>query len=97
MITKQMIAEAYDKGIAKLVASPNEDGTVCQIGDNWFYFGGETAEGVAPEVYETAVPMNDIIDEIFAVLGDFQKSGDELLDEYKYYECYLKEHGIKET
>ena len=38
-----MVIEGYGKGLIKLINSPNGDGIVCRIGDNWFYFGGETA------------------------------------------------------
>ena len=43
MITKNMVVKGYGKGLIKLINSPNGDGIVCSIGDNWFYFGGETA------------------------------------------------------
>lgn len=40
-ITKEEIKNGLRKGFVKLVTDPNmESGTVCQIGDNWFYFGG---------------------------------------------------------
>lgn len=91
MITQKMIAEGYHSGIVKLVDSPNGDGTVCQIGDNWFYFGGEAAEGVSPEEYKKNVPEDGIIDEIYFTLKDFNESGEEYADEYAYYEAYLNE------
>ena len=44
-ITKDMIKRGYEQGLIKLVIEPNmKSEVVCQIGDNWFYFGGITAE-----------------------------------------------------
>ena len=60
-----------------------ESGTVCQIGELWFYFGGETAEGMTPEEYMECVPLDDIANEIFDALDSFKKDGFE--DEYEYY------------
>ena len=85
-ITLEMVAEGYKTGLIKLVDSPNDDGTVCQIGSNWFYFGGLEAEGVTPKEYKDAVPEEDIVSEIYSVLDDFRKSGEEFLDEYGYDE-----------
>ena len=42
------------------------------------------------------IDTKTIIDEIYSVLNDFKDSGEELKDEYLYYEYYLKEKGIKE-
>lgn len=40
MITKEKIKSGIRDGIIKFVVDPNaESGTVCQIGDWWFYFG----------------------------------------------------------
>ena len=97
MITKNMISAGYQAGLVTLCESPNEDGVVCKIGECWFYFGGMTAEGCTVEEYKANVPEEDIIDEIFRVLDDFRKSGPELEDEYIYYECFLREHGIEDA
>lgn len=97
MITKNMIKKGYNKGIIKLIISPNGDGIACEIGDNWFYFGGLTAEECPTvEKFKMEVDTKTIIDEIYSVLNDFKDSGEELKDEYLYYEYYLKEKGIKE-
>lgn len=93
-ISREMIAEGYRTGLIRLIESPNGDGTVCNIADNWFYFGGLEAEGISPEEYKNAVPEEDIISEIFSVLDDFKTSGEEFLDEYRYYALHLQEHGI---
>ena len=94
MITKYMIECGYNGGLIRLINSPNGDGIVCGIGDNWFYFGGYTAEEYdVVEEYKNDVPTETIIQEIFDVLQDFHS---EFLDEYLYYEYYLKENGIQE-
>lgn len=69
-------------------------GTVCSIGDNWFYFGGLTAEELSPEEYLKEVPKQDIVDEIFTVLEDFKKYEAEFGDEYRYYDAVLAEAGL---
>ena len=49
MITKFLIKNAIQNKIVKFIQDPNmESGTVCQIGDWWFYFGGFTAENLEP-------------------------------------------------
>ena len=74
------------------MVDPNaESGTVCQIGDNWFYFGGLTAEELSPEEYIKNVPEADIVREIYEVLEDFRKSESDLSDEYQYYDAVLSE------
>ena len=95
MITKNMVKEGYKKGIIKLIPSPNYDGIVCKIGDYWFYFGGITAEEYDDvDEYKSVVLESDIVNDIYEVLNDFFCYGD-FIDEYVYYEYYLKEHGIK--
>ncbi len=91
MITKDMIRDGIRKGSIMLVTDPNMDsGTVCKIGGYWFYFGGETAEQMEPLDYLHAVPMEDVIDEIFLALDAFRQS-EHSRDEYDYYEAYLNE------
>lgn len=95
MITRKMIFDGYCKELVRLIESPHDDGVVCQIGDNWFYFGGLTAEECKTvEEYKAKVDTKTILDEIYSVLNDFKDSG--FKDEYLYYEYYLKEKGIKE-
>lgn len=97
MITRKMIFDGYYKGLIRLIESPHDDGVVCQIGNNWFYFGGLTAnECKTVEEYKSSVDTKIILDEIYSVLDDFKNSGEEYQDEYSYYESYLKEKGIKE-
>lgn len=92
MITEAMVSEGIRNGSIRFVKDPNsEHGTVCQIGDNWFCFGGETAEEMQPEEYLKAVPIEDVASEVFGVLDDFAWARDEFGDEYAYYEAYLRE------
>ena len=50
MITKEKIKAGLHEGAVRLITDPNmESGTVCQIGELWFYFGGETAEDMTPQ------------------------------------------------
>lgn len=92
MITKDRVFLGIERGVIKLVVDPNmESGTVCQIGDNWFYFGGLTAEELSPEEYVKNVPKEDIVREIYEVLEDFRKDEGDLSDEYGYYDAVLSE------
>lgn len=94
MITEAMVSEGIRNGSIRFVKDPNsEHGTVCQIGDNWFYFGGETAEEMQPEEYLKAVPIEDAASEVFGMLDDFAWARDEFGDEYAYYEAYLREYA----
>lgn len=90
MITKEMIKNGIDQGIIRFIVDPNmEHGTVCAIGDNWFYFGGKTAAEENPEEYIKNIPMEDIVLEVFDTLGELKT---EFPDEYLYYEYYLQEN-----
>lgn len=92
MITKEMVRDGIRNGSVQFVTDPNiEAGTVCQIGDHWFYFGGETAEGMQPDEYLRDVPMGDIVSKVHDTLEEFRVSGEEFEDEYAYYEMYLIE------
>lgn len=89
MITKHKILSGINEHLVSFVVDPNmEYGTVCQIGDSWFYFGGVTAEEMSPEEYLSNIPIEDIVQEIFDVLDDFRKD-EELKDEYDYYDVVL--------
>lgn len=94
MITLDMVKSGYEAGIIKLVDGSTVlgDGIVCSIGDNWFYFGGQTAEEYTDvEKYKNDVPKSDILKSIFEVLEQFST---EFEDEYLYYESFLREGGI---
>lgn len=97
MITKEMIKQGIDQGIIKFIIDPNMDeGTVCRIGEGWFYFGGVVAEAMNPEEYLKEVPINDIVDEIYKALKD--NSTGVFEGQRKYYEAYLVEtSNLKHT
>lgn len=93
MITKEQIMDGIAHGTVKFIVDPNmESGTVCQIGDNWFYFGGMTAEQESPEEYLHNSDMEQNVRCILTVLADFASVGSPAFgDEYRYYEAVLTE------
>ena len=93
VITDDMIRAGIRKNIVKFVIDPNmKSGTVCQIGDNWFYFGGPSAEAQNPEEYVKNTGEDDLVREICDVLDCFRHDGPENRDEYLYYYAYLREN-----
>ena len=96
MITKRMVRDGIRNGSIRFVTDPNmKIGTVCQIGEHWICFGGETVEWMQPEDYLRAVSLEDIVNEVFDVLEDFRRSDETFRDEYAYYEAYLNEQRAK--
>lgn len=89
MITKEKISSGLKERLVTLEVDPNMGaGTVCRIGDWWFYFGGETAEEMNPDEFLKCVPEDDIVDEIFEALESFRQD-EECADEYEYYDAIL--------
>lgn len=96
MITEDMVREGIRNGSVRFVRDPNMDhGTVCQIGDNWFYFGHLKAEELDPDEYVKATPEADVVGLICNTLDEFRKSGETFEDEYAYYEACLNEQRAK--
>ena len=90
IITKGMIIRGYNQHLINLILSPHDDGIACQIGDNWFYFGGSMAEAFDDVCkYKEEMNETDIITEIYDVLCEFKT---EFADEYLYYYYYLMEN-----
>lgn len=89
-ITVQEVFDGLRNGYVELVEKGCGTGTVCQIGEYWFYFGGITAEELTPEEYLRDIPMKDIAREIFDTLASFRESED-FMDEYRYYRSFLRE------
>lgn len=89
VITKEMLKSGIKAKLVTFAEDPNSDhGTVCRIGDGWFYFGGTEAEMCSPEEYIKNVPEESIVDEIFDLLESFRKEGKDDIDfreEYDYY------------
>ena len=97
MITYEMIKEGFKAGIVQFITDPNMDrGTVCKIGQSWFYFGGLTAEEESPESYLRQVPIEDVLRDVFNTLDRFKYAGEFTEDEYVYYE-YVLEEGLKKN
>lgn len=97
MITKEVIKKGIEEGWILFIKCPNFGaGTVCKIGENWFYFGGTTAEELDPEEYLEQISVDDIVNEIFDVMEDF-RTDSFFEDEYAYYEAYLREKGVKDS
>lgn len=89
-ISRELVAKAYKRGVITLILSPHKDGIACGIGDNWFYFGGATAEEYSDvETYKKDVPEEDIISSITETLDAFLHDGEEFLDEYHYYQLCI--------
>ena len=91
MITKEMVRDGIHNGSINFVKDPNmEHGTVCQIGDDWFYFGCLKAEELDPDEYVESMPEDDVVGLVFNTLEEFREDG-AFDDEYAYYEAYLTE------
>lgn len=95
-ITAQDVRAGFKSGLVRLT----DDGTgdvACEIGfgesKNWFWFGGEEAEGVTVDEYLRDIPMDTIIDEVVAALKGFQQDDP---DEWMFYRQMLDEHNDKE-
>lgn len=88
-ITRQMIADGIQDGKVLFITDPNtESGTVCKIGDYWFYFGGLEAEEQSPTEYLCNTGLHDVISEVYDTLVAFE-STPELADEWNYYHSIL--------
>ena len=80
LITKEMIKSGIKAKLVVFAEDPNADhGTVCRIGDGWFYFGGTEGERYSPEEYIKNVPVEDVVDEIFDVFESFRKKARRIL------------------
>lgn len=90
-ITKEMLKTCYQNGIVCITDSPDLDGCVCSIGNDWFYFGGQTAEEENAESYIKNVPQEDIINEIYDALSEMRNDWDLYDAEYTYYFYTMQE------
>lgn len=94
MITEDMVREGIRNGSVRFVKDPNmEHGTVCQIGEDWFYFGCLKAEELDPDEYITEMPEDDAAALVFDALEQIRNDG-AFDDEYAYYEAYLTERRV---
>lgn len=86
-ITKDVVREAYERGVIKLDVDPDfGTSTVARIGDDWFYFNDIPADDMKPEEYKNNVPEERIVTCIFNTLDEFNF---EDADKYAYYEILL--------
>lgn len=88
MITKELLKKAFQNNVAQIVKDPDEENTVCQIGEYWFFF--DINEDL-PEEYMKNHTMEEVIDMTFEALEWLRKDGWDGLDEYNYYEAILRE------
>lgn len=88
-ISKDDVLRGVKDGVIAFVEEPSGFGTVCQIGEHWFYFGGETAEVEPPEMYLANSSMEENVRMIYDTLCGFYDYGFD--DEYGYYAAILKE------
>ena len=97
IIDKNDIVQGIKNGIIELVKSPHGDGTVCSIGDCWFYFGGQTAEEYGdPEQYMKDMGFRTVVNEIFSALEGIKGKDEKTIpDEWWYYRFYLNEQLMK--
>lgn len=88
MIFATQIRRGIVAGVVRFIPDPNlGSGTVCAIGDHWFYFGGEQAKHESPEEYLEHVSIENVVRSIIMVLDDFWRFK---CNEYNYYEAVLK-------
>ena len=88
-ITTADVRHGIKAGVIRFITSPNDGiGTVCAIGDYWFYFGGYTAEEIEPEDYLDTVGIFDTAREIKDALEGIKLV---YLDEYNYYCACINE------
>lgn len=92
MIAKDHIQAGIEQGIVRFIVDPNmEHGTVCKIGEHWFYFGGETAEEENPEEFLKNADMGEVVSCIMEALDGIKRVDGY---EYHYYESMLKGKDI---
>ena len=83
-ISIDMIMRGIQTGVVQFITDPNMGyGTVCKIGDYWFYFGGITAEEMEPDEYVKKFSVEKIAGIVFRVFEEWRASGF-FTDEYRY-------------
>lgn len=83
---KKLILNGIEQNVVELIESPHSEGTVCAIGDNWFYFLDFYNEGTS--VSEILFRFNN--KELTFFIFNAMCSLDE--NEYNYYINYLLEN-----
>lgn len=92
-ITEEMVEKGFKDGLIKLISNSSDNiGTVCKIGDYWFYFD-DKAEDMTPKEYTDNTPTKEIINNIYDTLESFRVDDfHDFRDEYLYYYYFLKEN-----
>lgn len=91
MITREQIRVGIEQGVVRFIVDPNmEHGTVCEIGEHWFYFGGETAEAENPVELLKNADISEVVNSVVEALKGIEQLDDY---EYGYYEAVLKENA----
>ncbi len=71
MITQNTIRAGMRGGIVSIINSPMNDGAVCQIGkDKWFYFGGKNAADKTADEYVLSSTQDMIVNDIYEMIND---------------------------
>lgn len=90
MITKELLKQGLENKVIRLKIDPNmEHGTVAEIGNYWFYFGGRAAEELNPDEYRKTVTDEKMADVLYDALEELKEDVSET--EYAYYEAVLRE------
>lgn len=88
-LTIEQIRRAINMGLIKFVVDPNlESGTVCSIGEYWFYFGGEAAEQEFPDTFLANADMDEVARDISESIDALKQISP---DEHQYYISYVLE------
>lgn len=96
MISKTTIKNGIAYGSIRFIKCPDGDGTVCKIGEHWFYFDG-SAEDMCPAEYIAAHSLEELTAKVYKGLVALILEVNS--DEYAYYEAFLngKKSLFKET
>jgi len=91
MITYEMIQLGCAKNLINIVYSDFVQSVVCYIGSFWFLFGGVAAfDASSVEEYKASVSEEELLGAIYDALNAMKEDAVSI-DEYRYYECYLRE------
>ena len=83
-VGKRMVKNGIEAGVVRFIVDPNmESGTVCQIGEYWFYFGGYAAEEKNPEEFLKNADPDEVVSQVFLALQGLEEIG--FCDEVRYY------------
>lgn len=96
MLNLEQVEKAIEKGIITFITDPNmNEGTVCSIGEYWFYCWTTTSMNEfftdhSPKEIISTIPTTFLALLVFVVLEEFRNTPD-FVDEYNYYNSYIIE------